>query len=408
LTPPTIRRYGFAIAIAKAGTGLFFLINTWLVIDITGRPSSGAVALIVAVLPGILVAPFLGVMVDRGRPAVMAVGAELLRGAMLAIYALLISMGAASEALAYGVAFAVALGTELQVLAWRAAISRDAPPEQMFRLNALTVVGGQSGQILGAAASGFVLAALGAVDTVLLAACTFLVAALIGSGVARRLTLLQPAAASRPCGPMVYLHELRSGLRHLRERPQVAFFYGLILFNLTVVFGINGLLAPFVRDVLHLGPEAFGKIDAGYALGAIGGGLLIVPLSRRIGRRAVLLAAFLVAAASLAAFAQAGGLAVAVLAYIGLGLSFQVNVISLSAAQHATEGPFQGRVAASFSFLNGVVALVVYGVIGVCVEQHWMRQFYTVQALAMLGLFVLVLASTRRGSIGSLLRPAMP
>jgi len=100
LTPPTIRRYGFAIAIAKAGTGLFFLINTWLVIDITGRPSSGAIALIVTVLPGILVAPFLGVMVDRGRPAVMAVGAELLRGAMLAIYALLISLGAASEALA--------------------------------------------------------------------------------------------------------------------------------------------------------------------------------------------------------------------------------------------------------------------------------------------------------------------
>ena len=45
MTPTTVRHYGLAIASAKMGTGLFFLVNTWLIIDITGRASSAALAL---------------------------------------------------------------------------------------------------------------------------------------------------------------------------------------------------------------------------------------------------------------------------------------------------------------------------------------------------------------------------
>ena len=37
MTPTTVRHYALAIASAKIGTGLFFLVNTWLIIDITGH-----------------------------------------------------------------------------------------------------------------------------------------------------------------------------------------------------------------------------------------------------------------------------------------------------------------------------------------------------------------------------------
>ena len=299
MTPTTVRHYGLAIAAAKVGTGLFFLINTWLIIDITGHASSGAIALAITVLPAIVCAPFLGVLVDRSRPARLAVAAELLRGGVLVVYAGLYKLGLATAAVGYAVGFTVALGNELQVLCWRAAISRGASPEQMFRLNALTVAGGQTGQVVGAAASGFALALIGGAATVLVTAATFFASAVFGLLVARRLDVLEPAHASRARGLRAWLAELGAGLRHIVQRPRIAFFYLLILANLTVIFGINGLLAPFVREALGLGPEAFGKIDAGYALGAIAGGLAVVRLSQRLGQRTVLLAAFLLAAASL-------------------------------------------------------------------------------------------------------------
>ena len=406
MTPATVRHYGLAIAAAKIGTGLFFLINTWLIIDITGHASSAAIALVMTVLPGIVCAPFLGVLVDRSQPARLAVGAELLRGGVLVVYAGLYKLGLATAAVGYGVGFCVALGNELQVLCWRAAIGREASPEQMFRLNALTVAGGQTGQVIGAAASGFALALFGGAATVSMAAATFFVSAVFGRLVARRLDALEPAPASRARGLRPWLAELGAGLRHIAQRPQIAFFYLLILANLTVIFGINGLLAPFVRNELGLGPEAFGKIDAGYALGAIVGGLAVVRLSRRFGQRRVLLAGFLLSAASLWAFAHGHGLVLPMLAYAGLGLAFQTNVISLSAAQLAADPAFQGRVNASFGLLNGLVGLAIYGLIAWCSTRHLYRPFYAAQAVTMLAVFALVLASTRRGEIRRLLRPA--
>src|SRR6202000_995666 len=162
----------------------------------------------------------------------------------------------------------------------------------------------------------------------------------------------------------------------------------------------------FVREELGLGPEAFGKIDAGYALGAIAGGLAVVRLSQRFGQRRVLLAAFLLAAASLWAFAHGTGLALPFLACMGVRLSFHSSVISLSAAQLAADPAFQGRVNASFGLLNGLVGLAVYALIGWGSAHHLFRTLYSAQAITMLAIFGVVLVSTRREGIRDLLRPA--
>jgi len=59
MTPQTVRLYAAAIATAKIGTGFFFLINTWLIIELTGRPSSAALTLVMTILPSLLLSPFI-------------------------------------------------------------------------------------------------------------------------------------------------------------------------------------------------------------------------------------------------------------------------------------------------------------------------------------------------------------
>lgn len=405
MTPQTVRLYAAAIATASIGTGFFFLINTWLIIEITGRPSSAALTLVMTILPSLLLSPFIGLAVDRGQPARLAYRAELLRWLVLVAYGALYGTGHATEAIGYAVSFCVALGKEIQVLSWRAALIRAVPPERMLRLNALTSVGGQSGQILGAAASGIVLAAIGPVATVGLAGTTYLIAAGLGWLVARRLSLqaLPPEAVER--GLRRHLSDLRAGLRQIAERPEIGFFYGLILANMTVIFGINGMLAPFVREELQLGADAFGQIDAGYALGAILSGLAIARLAERFGRRPVLLLGFIAMAISLFAFSHAQGLVSAFLSYVGLGISFQTSILALSLAQQATEPAFQGRVNATFNMLNGLAGLILYAVVALSAGHHLYRQLYLAQASLMLVLVPVILVAGRRGRIGRLLRP---
>ena len=324
---------------------------------------------------------------------------------MLIAYGTLYGTGRATEAIGYAVSFCVALGNEIQVLAWRAALIRAVPPERMLRLNALTAVGGQSGQILGAAASGIVLAAIGPVATVGLASSTYLISAGLGWQVSRRLPLqvLPPDAIER--GPRRHLSDLRAGLRHIAERPEIGFFYGLMLANMTVIFGINGMLAPFVREELRLSAAAFGQIDAGYALGAILGGLAIARLAERFGRRPLLVLGFTAMAASLFAFSHAQGLVPAFLSYVGLGISFQTSILALSLAQQATDPAFQGRVNATFNMLNGLAGLILYGIVALSAGHHLYRQLYLGQASLMLALVPVILIASRRGRVGRLLRP---
>jgi MFS family permease len=406
MTPQTVRLYAAAIATAKIGTGFFFLINTWLIIEITGRPSSAALTLVMTILPSLLLSPFIGLAVDRGQPARLAYRAELLRWLVLIAYGALYGAGWANEAIGYTVSFCVALGNEIQVLAWRAALTRAVPAERMLRLNALTAIGGQTGQILGAAASGIVLAAIGAVATVALAGTTYLISAVLGFLVARRLGPQTLPVGTTERGPRRHLRDLRAGFGHIAARPEISFFYGLILANMTVIFGINGMLAPFVREELHLGADAFGRIDAGYALGAILSGLVIARLAGRFGHRPILVLGFVAMATSLFAFSHAQRLIPAGLAYVGLGIGFQTCVLSLSLAQQATDPAFQGRVNATFNMLNGLAGLVIYSIVALSAGHHLYRQLYLGQAALMLVLVPVILVASRRGRVGRLLRPS--
>jgi predicted MFS family arabinose efflux permease len=406
VTLQTIRLYGAAISSAKIGTGFFFLINTWLIIAITGRPSSAALALIVTIVPSLLLSPVVGVIIDRTEPAKLACGAGLFRWLVLIVYGVLYTKGWATAPLAYAVSFFIALGDDVQVLSWRAALARHATPDEVLRLNGLTVVTGQSGQILGAAASGFVLAAAGAATTIYLASSAYLLSALFGIIVARRLEPAKSATRMIDSKPKHYFTDLRAGIAHIAGRPEIAFFYCLILANMSVIFGMNAMLAPFVRDELRLSPEAFGEIDAGYALGAIASGLFVVRLANHFGQRSILVLGPCVAALSLFALAQCQSLWAACVIYVALGMSFQTSVVSLSAAQHATESVYQGRVGASFNMTNGLAGSVIYMIVAVSAGHHLYRQLYFCQGVMMLMLIPTILYVTRRGRVRRFLKPS--
>lgn len=390
-----IALYSITMTISKIGNGFFFFINTWLALELTGHVSTGAISLIMTIIPSLIFSPLMGVLVDYRRAEIIAATAEILRCVILLIYAVSYKWGIVAVPLVYSVSFCVAFGSELQLLAWRAALARQTNSTQMLRLNAITVVCGQSGVVFGAATSGILFMNFGALSTLLLASLTFFIAGILTVFISRNITMRRSTLVtlSNKFNFRQHICELQAGFKHIFENPQISFFYLLILINITVLYSINSMLAPFVREELHLYSDAFGKIDASYSIGAIVGGLLVVRLANQYGYRICIMFGFIILAISLGLFSQANGLLLALVSYVGIGMSCQSSILLLTLAQKCTDTNYQGRVYATFNILNGFSGLVVYSLVAITARFHIYREIFFVEAVGIMILTIWLLFS---------------
>ncbi|NMB13464.1 MAG: MFS transporter, partial [Firmicutes bacterium] len=63
--------------VSQIGDGIHYFALTWLVLDLTGSGATLGSVLMVSTLPGILLAPFAGVIVDTLNRKMIIVGADI-------------------------------------------------------------------------------------------------------------------------------------------------------------------------------------------------------------------------------------------------------------------------------------------------------------------------------------------
>src|SRR5690349_18365878 len=69
--------------ISWIGNSMQAIANSWLALVLTGSPASVAYVLIATALPGVLLSPFIGVMIDRFDRRVVLVFTDVLRAVLL-------------------------------------------------------------------------------------------------------------------------------------------------------------------------------------------------------------------------------------------------------------------------------------------------------------------------------------
>ena len=173
--------------------------------------------------------------------------------------------------------------------------------------------------------------------------------------------------------------------------------FGAISLDLFAVLlgGVTALLPVFARDVLHIGPEGFGLLRSGPA---IGGGLMALALSTRpIQRDAGYWMLVSVAAYGVATviFAVSTWIWISMLALAALGAADAVSVfVRQSLVQIVTPDPMRGRVTAVSSlfisasnelgefesgvaarFLGPIGAAVFGGVGSIVLTGVWAKMF---------------------------------
>ncbi|MFG1944019.1 MFS transporter [Nonomuraea sp. NPDC048826] len=267
-----IVRFAFiwtASLLSSVGSSLTaFVLGVW-VYQSTGSPTQFALVVLSGMLPGILIGPFAGVVVDRfDRRTVMIVTDSLAAVATAAVAVLIWA-----DALAvWHVALAGAVGGACGVFhltAYQAMTPLLIPERHLGRANGLMhlATGVQiAAPVLGAT----LLAAVGMVGVVAIDLSTFGVAMMALLLIRLPAAVLRPnAAAERPA----VLEDLGAGWRHLRSRAGLtALVAALTGFNFT--FAVAGVLVqPLILS--FAGPGVLGVLMFAGGAGMLAGGLVM-------------------------------------------------------------------------------------------------------------------------------------
>jgi MFS family permease len=362
------RRLWYGQVVSQLGDWLDNIALFTLMLNLTGSGQAVGLLFLAEFLPGAVVGPFAGVVVDRLPRRLVLIAADLGRAALVLL--LLLVRDAGDLWLLYVAVIGKMALTSFFEPARSAIIPSLCRPEELVSANAISGITWSAMLALGAAVGGLVAGTLGVQAAFLLDAATFLLsAALIATvrvpGDALPAPAAGEAAAAAPA-PASVLGDLRAGLAYVLSRPELRWLtFTKALWSLGG--GVLLLLTLFGREVFPLGRD--GAISIGLLYAARGIGTGIGPLialriwgdGRRFMRRAIG-AAFLLTGAGYMLLAGAPALPLAALCVLIAHMGGSVQwVFSTTLIQSSAEKRVLGRVfATEYAALTLATALSAY------------------------------------------------
>lgn len=359
---------------AQAGDGMFQAALTGAVLfnpERAAEPMTIAAGLAVLLLPYSLVGPFAGALLDRWDRRRVLVTANLLRGALIVVVAAAVGGGVGQWPLLAGVLVVTAI-SRFVLAGLSTALPHVVAREQLVQTNALSVTLGTVAAVLGGGAAIVARTLVGTGNTgsalvMALAVLGSLAAAAVAAGFARyRLGPDDGEEAAESVAAVA--RGLVDGMRAAaRVRSVTAGLLALGAHRLC--FGAT-VLAVLLLYRYTFSPDGLlraGLPGAGQALLAGGAGILLAalitgPLTRRVGRRAAVRGALVLAALVAVVFGLPMLKWTTLVLVFGLALTGQVVKLSLDATvQRDITDEVRGRVFALYDAVFNVAWVLAAG-----------------------------------------------
>ena len=400
---PGFRYFFAAMFISLFGTGMNFAGVTWYVQDVTNDSVKVSWIVILVTLPGLVVPPFGGVLIDRVDRRYLGIALDLGRAAIVLATAAWAFGGHVPLWGIYLMVLLLGAGFAIYWSTTNALVQEVIPKGQLIAANSAVLIAVQGGMLAGGAFFGFVYERAGLAGILAIDGATY---------VASTLCLLQlrkgyfppqhahpeiasptieapPEVTESPVIPPIVepgmsvgmLADIKEGLRYLRTQPRVLALGLTFACMMAGVISANVVVVRLTRDIVHAGAVGYGYIEAGWALGAIAGGLAAHALARR-RPLTVLIAALMILAVGHALFPYAQLLAVAVAmnALFG-GCRALGGVLTQSSIMATVPRRLMGRTQSTFSVISTLMQVAMSFSLG------WLAQHVNLQfAFLVLGL----------------------
>lgn len=377
------RLYSIGMLVSVAGTWMQAIAQGWLVWELTESARMLGVVAFAGAIPALLVSPWAGVIADRWNKRTILLVTQV--GAMFCALALAALAFTGHAQIWHILVLAILLGaiTAIDQPARQAFVVEMVGKEDLPNAIALNSMIMNGARIVGPATGGMLLVLFGAAWCFLINGLTYIavIAALLAMTITpheRRVRLQSPWA------------ELRGGLDYVRRDGILATL--LLQATLFSVFGIvyGTMLPAYVDDVLHVGAEAYGFINAAQGLGAVASAYI---LARWGGRGTKGRWLYMVAFAFpflLAAFAWSISLPMSLGLVFFMGICFlgQFALIN-TLLQTQVDNTMRGRVMSLYTLTFSGLAPFGNLLIGSLADSWGMSMALTASAVITLGLTAL-------------------
>jgi MFS transporter, DHA3 family, macrolide efflux protein len=375
-----------AMLVSLFGTGMNFAGVTWYVLGATHSTVKVSLIVILVTLPGLVVPPFGGVLIDRVDRRYLGITIDATRAVIVLGTAALAFAGHLalwelfSMVLLLGVGFAIYWSTT------NALIQELVPREQLITANATVLIAVQGGMTAAGALVGFIYERAGLAGILGIDGTTYLISAicllLLRQGYyapheAHNTRLLDssptieaPPEMSEPSlmrsdnGSHGVFADIAEGLNYLRHQPRVLALGITYACMMAGVISANILVVALAKDLLSAGPRGYGYIEAGWAVGAIVGGLAAGTVAQKRPYSILILAlATLAVGHTLFPFARVLIVAVAMNALFGICRALG-GVLTQSSIMTTVPRHLMGRTQSAFSVIATVLQVIMSFTLG--------------------------------------------
>src|SRR5262249_30888512 len=300
-------RYFFvAMLVSLFGSGMNFAGVSWYILSATHSTVKVSWQVIVVTLPGLIV-PFVGgVLIDRLDRRYLGVLLDFAGGVVVLGTAYIAWRGHLELWHLYAMTLVTGIGSAMYWATVTSLAQEIIPPSQFTGANAAVLVGVQSGMLAAGSFVGFIYNWAGIAGIPAIDGTTYFVSAFCLYQMRRgyfppRLRQAyprefseateataealeageNPAVAEAGLSLAVYA-DLKEGFAYLRQQPQVL---ALGITHAAMMAGIvsaNVVLVALANDILHAGARGLGFLEAGWATGAIIGGLIASQLPHTV------------------------------------------------------------------------------------------------------------------------------
>jgi len=276
---PNFRRLWLAQIVSEIGDWFYTLAIYSLLLQLTGRASSVALALVLQVLPQTLIGPAAGVINDRVRRKRVMITADLVR--MVIVLAMILVRSRSTVWMVYPLLLMETLMAAFFEPARTAVIPNITAREDVLLANTLSSATWSVNLLIGASVGGVVAALLGRDAVFLLNALSFMVSAILIS----RMRFEEPhakAAAPLRARDAIDFSPVLEGIRYVRkDRKLLTAVFGkageLMIGPSWVLFTVMGV-QYFHVHIRGIDPQRGAMLGMSLLLGARGIGAVFGPL----------------------------------------------------------------------------------------------------------------------------------
>ena len=300
--------------ISLIGFGFNLVGVSWLVLEVTGSELALGKIMAMATVPGVLIALFAGIIIDKVNRKWLLVVLDLFRMVVVGSFVILLVQNRFSMNALFIMVLLMGTGSSLFWPTAQAFVQELVSDKDYFQANALLSASYQAGSILGAGIGGMVVHFYGIHTALAFNALTHFISALLIS--------------AAPFKRQVVYHEVESiwisvskGFIYFKEKVAVLIL-GLttILADVAIWGSLSVLTISISKEVFLAGSWGYGLMEGLYGVGALISTIAVMYMTRVLGRDRALLICYLVAGVMCLLVPIAISIYLAGVAYFFMGL----------------------------------------------------------------------------------------